>query len=81
MQERDGGFPLQPGGASNSQSTAWAAQALLAAGAPIGRALAYLRARVAPTGAVYYAEGVMQTPVWVTAEALAALARRPLPIG
>jgi energy-coupling factor transport system substrate-specific component len=81
QQQRGGGFPLEPGGASNSQSTAWGAQALLAVGAPVRRALAYLRARTAPSGAVDYSSGVVQTPVWVTAEALAALARRPLPIG
>ena len=35
----------------------------------------------AGSGAVQYAAGVGQTPVWVTAEALAALAQRPLPLG
>jgi energy-coupling factor transport system substrate-specific component len=81
QQNRDGGFPLEPGGSSNSQSTAWAVQALVATGAPVGRELAYLKARTAGSGAVQYAAGVGQTPVWVTAEALAALAQRPLPIG
>jgi energy-coupling factor transport system substrate-specific component len=80
-QNQDGGFPLQPGAASNSQSTAWAVQGLIAAGGPIGRGLGYLRARTGKGGAVQYAAGVTQTPVWVSAEALAALARRPLPIG
>jgi ECF-type riboflavin transporter S component/prenyltransferase/squalene oxidase-like repeat protein len=79
-ENRDGGFPQQPGGASNSQSTAWAVQALVAAGAVTQRAIAYLRARVTAAGAVQYAAGVEQTPVWVTAQALAALARAPLPI-
>lgn len=76
----DGGFPLQPGGASNAQSTAWAVQALAAGGAPSGQALAYLRARLSGSGAVGYGAGVTLTPVWVTAEALAAFARAPLPI-
>jgi prenyltransferase/squalene oxidase-like repeat protein len=76
----DGGFPQQPGGASNAQSTAWAVQALVAAGGASGRAIAYLEARVAGSGAVQYAAGVEQTPVWVTAQALAALERAPLPI-
>ena len=31
-QNPDGGYPLQPGGPSNAQSTAWAVQALVAAG-------------------------------------------------
>jgi Prenyltransferase and squalene oxidase repeat len=76
----DGGFPLEPGGASNSQSTAWAVQALVAVGGPAQRGLSYLRARIASSGAVQYAAGSSQTPVWVTAEALAALARAPLPV-
>jgi energy-coupling factor transport system substrate-specific component len=79
-ENRDGGFPQQPGGASNSQSTAWAVQALVAAGGATARAIAYLRARVSGSGAVQYAAGVEQTPVWVTAQALAALARAPLPV-
>ena len=74
-----GGFPLEPGGASNAQSTAWAVQALLAAHAPASRPLRWLAARVSPSGAVDYAPGNAQTPVWVTGEALAALARAPLP--
>ena len=36
-QNPDGGFPLQPGGASNAQSTAWAVQALVAGGRDPGR--------------------------------------------
>jgi energy-coupling factor transport system substrate-specific component len=79
-ENRDGGFPQQPGGASNSQSTAWAVQALVAAGGATQRAIAYLRARVSGSGAVQYAAGLGQTPVWVTAQALAALARAPLPV-
>jgi energy-coupling factor transport system substrate-specific component len=80
QENRDGGFPLQPGGASNAQSTAWAVQALAAAGGSRQWAMAYLRARVTGSGAVQYAAGVSLTPVWVTAEALAALAQAPLPI-
>ena len=80
QENADGGFPLQPGGASNAQSTAWAVQALVAAGGSTQRAMAYLRARVTGSGAVQYAAGVSRTPVWVTAEALAALAQAPLPI-
>ncbi len=79
-ENRDGGFPQQPGGASNAQSTAWAIQALSALDLPAKRALAYLRARVGASGAVAYAAGETITPVWVTAEALAAFARAPLPV-
>jgi energy-coupling factor transport system substrate-specific component len=80
-ENRDGGFPLQPGGASNAQSTSWAIQALCATGSLARRPLAYLRARLTRSGAVAYAAGETITPVWVTAEALAAFARAPLPIG
>jgi energy-coupling factor transport system substrate-specific component len=77
----DGGFPLDPGGASNAQSTAWAVQALCATGSSVQRPLAYLRARLTRSGAVAYADGETFTAVWVTAEALAAFARAPLPLG
>ena len=83
QQDSDGGFPSQPGSGSNAQSTAWAVQGLLAAGrdgASVGRALAYLSALIAPDGHIDYARGVSQTPVWVTAEAVMALERKPLPI-
>lgn len=79
-EDSDGGFPQQPGEGSNSQSTAWAVQALAASGGPLARGLDYLRARLGRSGAVQYAAGMTQTPVWVTAQALAALARAPLPI-
>jgi prenyltransferase beta subunit len=87
-QGRDGGFPLQPGAGSNAQSTAWAVQAFVAAGRNPSRVtrggsrspLGYLRSLVAPNGSVRYSRTSAQTPVWVTAQALTALARRPLPI-
>jgi energy-coupling factor transport system substrate-specific component len=87
-QNPDGGYPLQPGGPSNAQSTAWAVQALVAAGRDPDRQrrhgarspTAYLRSLVTPSGAVRYSRTSAQTPVWVTAQALAALARRPFPL-
>ncbi len=88
-QRPDGGFPLQPGGASNAQSTAWAVQGLLAAGVDPARVrprgggrspLAYLRSLTAPDGSVRYARTSAQTPVWVTAQAAVALARRTFPL-
>jgi energy-coupling factor transport system substrate-specific component len=87
-QNTDGGLPLQPGGTSNAQSTAWAIQALLAAGREPERVrrggsrspLGYLRTLVAGDGSVRYSRTSRQTPVWVTAQALTALARRPFPI-
>ncbi|MDP9345867.1 MAG: hypothetical protein M3P44_09105, partial [Actinomycetota bacterium] len=87
-QNRDGGFGVGPGAPSNAQSTAWAVQALVAAGrdaagvtrggsrSPIG----YLRTLIGGDGAVRYSRTSRQTPVWVTAQALTALARRALPI-
>ena len=87
-QNLDGGFPQEAGGTSNAQSTAWAIQGLIAAGqapARVHRAgsagpLAYLQSLVMGDGSVRYSRTGGQTPVWVTAQALTALAGRPLPI-
>jgi energy-coupling factor transport system substrate-specific component len=87
-QNADGGFPLQPGGDSNAQSTAWAVQGLLAAGRDPAKVrrngsrdpLAYLRSLTAASGEVRYSRTSRQTPVWVTAQAVMALARKPLPL-
>jgi energy-coupling factor transport system substrate-specific component len=82
-QNRDGGFPSQPGEESNAQSTAWAVQGLVAAGtgsAAVDRALGYLSSLAAPDGHIRYSRSSDQTPVWVTGEALMALARKPLPL-
>ena len=86
-QNADGGFSLQ-GGPSNAQSTAWAVQGLVAAGRDPARVrrggsrspLAYLRSLVGPDGAVRYSRTSTQTPVWVTGQALMALAGKALPI-
>jgi len=83
QQGRDGGFPSQGGSESNAQSTAWAIQGLLAAGADGGsvdRALEYLSSLIAPDGHVRYSRSSDQSPVWVTGEALMAIARKPLPL-
>jgi energy-coupling factor transport system substrate-specific component len=82
-QDRDGGFPQTAGAGSNAQSTAWAVQGLLAAGvrgAPVSRALAYLDSLIAPDGHIRYSRSLDQTPVWVTAQAVMALAQKPLPL-
>ncbi len=88
-QNADGGFPLTPGGGSNAQSTAWAVQGAIAAGARpdglrrrgAGRSgPAYLRSLVAPDGSVRYSRTSGQTPVWVTAQALVAFARTAFPL-
>lgn len=88
-QNPDGGFPQQYGGESNSQSTAWAIQGLIAAGynpatvrrrgsrTPIG----FLESLRAPDGSIRYSRTGAQTPVWVTAQAVIALAGRTFPVG
>ena len=86
-QNADGGFALQ-GGASNAQSTAWAVQGLVAAGREPARVrrggsrspLAYLRSLVGSDGAIRYSRTSTQTPVWVTAQALTALAGKAFPL-
>jgi energy-coupling factor transport system substrate-specific component len=87
-QNPDGGYPQQRGGESNAQSTAWAVQGLLAAGvdprtvrrrgarSPVG----YLESLRTAAGSVRYSRTSAQTPVWVTAQALIALARRTFPL-
>jgi energy-coupling factor transport system substrate-specific component len=88
QQNPDGGFPLSPRAPSNAQSTAFAVQALLATRRDPDRArrrgarspLAYLRSLQQDDGSVRYSRTSDQTPTWVTAQALAALARRPLPV-
>ncbi|HUR86801.1 MAG TPA: prenyltransferase/squalene oxidase repeat-containing protein [Solirubrobacteraceae bacterium] len=87
-QNADGGLPLTPGGDSNAQSTAWAIQGFVAGGRDPARVrrggaaspLAYLRSLQGASGAVRYSRTSTQSPVWVTAQALTALARRPFPI-
>lgn len=87
-QNLDGGYALQPPGRSNAQSAALAVQALVAAGRSPDRQrrsgarspVAFLRTLQVPGGLVRYSRTSGQTPVWVTAQALAAFARRPLPV-
>jgi prenyltransferase beta subunit len=87
-QNPDGGFPLQPRGPSNAQSTAWAIQALVAAGRDPDRIrthgsrspLAYLHSLTVGDGSVRYSRTSTQTPVWVTAQGLIAMRRRAFPI-
>jgi hypothetical protein len=64
----------------NSQSTAWAVQGMLAAGAGAASALEYLAARQADDGHYAYSASGDQTPIWVTGQVLAAIAGDPFPI-
>lgn len=86
-QNRDGGFPAVRGGASNAQSTAYAVQGLVAAGRSLRRIrrggrtpLGYLATLTESSGRVRYSRTSAQTPVWVTAQVLAAMARKPFPL-
>jgi energy-coupling factor transport system substrate-specific component len=83
-ENRDGGFPQQSGEESNAASTAWAVQGLLAARQSLvykGRSpIAYLERLLTASGGFDYSHGLAQTPVWVTAEVLPALAGLALPI-
>jgi hypothetical protein len=82
-QNDDGGFGQFKGRSSNAQSTAYAVQGLVAAGgggATLTRAVAYLRGLQRGDGSVAYSSTSAQTPVWVTAQALMALERKPLPL-
>lgn len=81
-QNSDGGFELSRGRGSDTQSTAWSVQAFVAAGAPVPRgALTYLaRMRRADGSYRYSARYPAATPVWVTSQALPAIARAPFPL-
>ena len=81
FRNRDGGFELTHGRGSDAQSTAWAVQALVAAGASPPRAsFTYLKRLQRPDGSFRYSTRYATTPVWVTAQVLMALARKPLPM-
>ena len=82
-QNGDGGFGQFKGRDSNAQSTSYAIQGLLAAGAggaAVSRARAYLVRLQRSDGSVAYSSSSAQTPVWVTAQALMALNGKPLPL-
>ena len=87
VQNGDGGFGQSEGRGSNAQSTSYAVQALVAIGRDptrfrrSGRSpLGYLRSLQRRDGQVAYSRISSQTPVWVTAQAAMAFARKPLPL-
>ena len=81
LQNRDGGFELVEGRGSDVQSTAWAMQAFLAAGRrPAPAAYRYLERMRRSDGSFRYSARYAVTPVWVTAQAIAALAGKPFPL-
>jgi energy-coupling factor transport system substrate-specific component len=80
FRNRDGGFELTHGRGSDAQSTAWAIQAFVAAGtAPPPASFTYLKRLQRSDGSFRYSTRYTTTPVWVTAQVLMALARKPLP--
>jgi energy-coupling factor transport system substrate-specific component len=86
-QQSGGGFRLGGNGALNTQSTAWAVQGLLAAGANPAQfkrggasAYEYLEANQDPDGHYRYSSKSDQTPVWVTGQVLVATSKKYLPL-
>ncbi len=78
-QHGTGGWSLTGGASSNTQSTAWAVQGLVAAGKNPGtfrpkgtNPYSYLKKRQRSDGHYEYSSASDQTPVWVTAQGLAA---------
>ena len=81
LQAPSGGFRLVAGREADAQSTALAIQAFVAAGAkPPGGAFAFLSKLRRPDGSYRYSRTYATTPVWVTAQVLPALARKPFPL-
>ncbi|HEY6962323.1 MAG TPA: hypothetical protein VI408_10585 [Gaiellaceae bacterium] len=81
FENRDGGFELARGRGSDAQSTAWAIQGLVAAGVkPPRAAFTYLARLKLADGSYRYSSRYVTTPVWVTSQVLAALARKPFPL-
>ena len=82
FENKDGGFELSHGRGSDAQSTAWAIQGLLAAGkTPPHAAFHYLGTLRRPDGSYRYSAKYVTTPVWVTSQVLAALAKKTFPLG
>lgn len=87
-QRADGGFSFV-GPASDSASTSWAIQALVAAGERVegnrwrkrgGNPMSWLCRMQASSGAVRYSGSRMQNPLFMTVQAIPALALRPFPV-
>jgi len=81
LQTNGGGFELNRGRGADVQSTAWAIQALIAAKRHPGHAaFRYLHRMQRSNGSFRYSSRYVTTPVWVTSQALGALARKPFPL-
>jgi hypothetical protein len=87
MQQPGGGYRLGGNGALNTQSTAWAVEGLLAAGADPAQfirggksAYGYLEDNQAGDGHYRYSSKSDQTPVWVTGQVMVAASEKHLPL-
>jgi prenyltransferase beta subunit len=81
LQASSGGFRLVKGREPDAQSTALAVQAFVAAGVkPPPNAFRFLATLRRPDGSYRYSRSYATTPVWVTAQVLPALARKPFPL-
>ena len=77
----NGGVRLVAGREPDAQSTAWAVQAYLAAGAkPPSAAFRFLASLRRPDGSYRYSRRYAVTPAIVTAQVLPALNRKPFPL-
>lgn len=76
-----GGFELTHGRGADAQSTAWAIQGLIAGGrTPPRKTFTYLGSLRQADGSYRYSSRYATTPVWVTSQVLAALARKTFPL-
>jgi Prenyltransferase and squalene oxidase repeat len=80
LRSKDGGFALVAGREPDAQSTAWTIQAFLAAGVRVPKgAFAYLSRLRRSDGSYRYSARYAVTPVWVTAQVVPALMKKPFP--
>jgi len=82
-QRGNGGFPVGGNGAVNTQSTAWAAEGMIAVGGAsgaVGDALSYIASQQDGDGHYRYSASSDKTPVWVTGEVLVAASGESLPV-
>jgi energy-coupling factor transport system substrate-specific component len=87
VQQKGGGYRLGGNGVLNTQSTAWAVEGLLAAGANPAEfkrggksAYEYLEGNQVGDGHYRYSGKSDQTPVWVTGQVMVATSQKHLPL-
>jgi energy-coupling factor transport system substrate-specific component len=78
-QRKNGGFSI-PGGAVNTQSTAWAAQGVIATGGNPSEALSYMDGMQDADGHYRYSSASDITPVFVTSQVLIPASGSSLPV-